>query len=65
MDEGLLLKRTEEFMVNTEEEAKALIENAKAKQLEDGYGYELTSYSSTKKCKKDESWVIVKLVKVY
>lgn len=61
MDEGLLLKRTEEFMVNTEEEAKALIENAK--QLEDGY--ELTSYSSTKKCKKDESWVIVKLVKVY
>lgn len=65
MNEGLLLKRTEEFMVNTEEEAKALIENAnaKAKQLEDGY--ELTSYSSTKKCKKDESWVIVKLVKVY
>lgn len=41
MNEGLLLKRTEEFMVNTEEEAKALIENAKAKQLEDGY--ELTS----------------------
>ena len=63
MNEGLLLKRTEEFMVNTEEEAKALIENAKAKQLEDRY--ELTSYSSTKKCKKDESWVIVKLVKVY
>lgn len=63
MNEGLLLKRTEEFMVNTEEEAKALIENAKAKQLEDGY--ELTSYSSTKKYKKDESWVIVKLVKVY
>lgn len=65
MNEGLLLKRTEEFMVNTEEEeeAKALIGNAKAKQLEGGY--ELTSYSSTKKCKKDESWVIVKLVKVY
>lgn len=31
MNEGLLLKRTEEFMVNTEEEAKSLIENAKAK----------------------------------
>ena len=29
MNEGLLLKRTEEFMVNTEEEAKVLIENAK------------------------------------
>lgn len=63
MCEGVLLKRTEEFMVNTEEEAKSLIEMAKSKQLEDGY--ELTSYSSTKKSKKDEDWVIVKLVKVY
>jgi len=39
---GEILKRTEEWRVNDEAEAKALIEQAKKKELDDGY--ELVSY---------------------
>lgn len=56
-----ILKRTEEFRVETEEQAVALIEQAKEKEKEEGY--ELVSYTSTKKSKKDEEYVIVKLTK--
>lgn len=63
---GELLKRTEEFKVNNEEEAKALIEQAKAN--ENVEGYELKSYKMVKKDKKSkgeviDEWVIVTLVK--
>ena len=63
---GELLKRTEEFKVNDEEEAKALIEQAKAN--ENIEGYELKSYKMVKKDKKSkgeviDEWVIVTLVK--
>lgn len=61
-----LLKRTEEFRVNNEAEAEALI--AQAKKDPDGEGYELTSYKMVKKDKKlkgeiVDSYVIVTLVK--
>ena len=63
---GELLKRTEEFKVNDEAEAKALIEQAKAN--ENVEGYELKSYKMVKKDKKSkgeviDEWVIVTLVK--
>lgn len=63
-----LLKRTEEYRVNNEQEAEALI--AQAKQDPDGEGYELTSYKMVKKDKKSkdvvvDSWVVVTLVKVW
>lgn len=63
-----LLKRTEEYQVNNEQEAEALI--AKAKQDPDGEGYELTSYKMVKKDKKSkgvvvDSWVVVTLVKAW
>lgn len=57
---GEILKRTEEFRVNDEEEAKALIEQAKTKANEGGY--ELVSYQSTHKVKKDDDYYVVKLV---
>lgn len=61
-----LLKRTEEYRVNNEEEAQALIQ--KAKQEENTDGYELTSYKMVKKEKKvkgeiADSWVVCTLVK--
>lgn len=61
-----LLKRTEEYKVNNEAEAQALIEQAKRDP--NGEGYELTSYKMVKKDKKSkgeiiDSWVIVTLVK--
>lgn len=61
-----LCKRTEDWIVNDEIEAKALIEKAKAE--ENVEGYELKSYKMVKKDKKQkgeivESWVIVTLVK--
>lgn len=61
-----LIKQTDEIIVNTEEEAKALIESFKKKAPEDGY--EIISYTSTLKEKKSkgeviDSWVIVKIVK--
>ena len=63
---GELCKRTEEWRVNDEQEAKALIEQAKAN--ENAEGYELKSYKMVKKDKKSkgeviDEWVIVTLVK--
>lgn len=65
---GEIMKRTEEIRVGTEEEAMALIEQAKENgKIE---GYELVSYTSTKKEKKQRGQVIdeyflVKLVKTW
>jgi hypothetical protein len=61
-----IMKQTDEIRVETEEEAKALIEDFKQKALENGY--EIASYSSTKKDKKlkgevVDEWVVVKIVK--
>lgn len=61
-----LLKRTEEFRVNNEAEAQALINQAK--EDPEGEGYELISYKMVKKDKKSkgeiiDSWVVVTLVK--
>lgn len=61
-----LMKRTEEFRVNNEAEAQALINQAKEDPK--GEGYELISYKTVKKDKKQkgeviESWVVVTLVK--
>ena len=63
-----LLKRTEEYRVNNEAEAEALIE--KAKHDVDKEGYILNSYKMLKKEKKSkgeiiDSWIIVTLVKVW
>ena len=63
---GELCKRTEEFRVNNEAEAQALIDQAKKDP--EGEGYELTSYKMVKKDKKSkgeivDSWIIVTLVK--
>ena len=46
---GELCKRTEEWRVNDEAEAKALIEKAKADEAVEGY--ELKSYKMVKKIK--------------
>lgn len=61
-----LLKRTEEFRVNNEAEAQALINQAK--EDPNNEGYELISYKMVKKDKKSkgeivDSWVVVTLVK--
>lgn len=61
-----LLKRTEEFRVNNEAEAQALINQAK--EDPEGEGYELVSYKMVKKDKKSkgeiiDSYVIVTLIK--
>lgn len=61
-----IMKQTDEIRVDTEEEAKALIDDFKNKALQGGY--EIASYSSTKKDKKVkgevvEEWVVVKIVK--
>lgn len=61
-----LMKRTEDYMVGSEEEAKILIEKAKADERNEGY--ELKSYKMTKKEKKSkgeiiDSYVIVTLIK--
>lgn len=58
-------KITEEWIANTEEEAKTLIEKAKLDNT-----YELTKYSSDKKEKKSkgevvDSWFVVKLTKTF
>lgn len=63
---GELCKRTEEFRVNNEAEAQALIDQAKRDP--EGEGYELVSYKMVKKDKKSkgeviDSWIIVTLVK--
>lgn len=61
-----LIKQTEEYLVDTEKEAQALIEKFKEKSSEEGY--EVVSYTSTLKEKKSkgeviESHYLVKLVK--
>ena len=61
-----IVKITEEWRVNDEDEAKALIEKAKANATD----YDLASYKMVKKDKKSKgeiisSWVIVTLVKKY
>lgn len=63
---GELHKKTEEWWVDDEAEAKALIEQAKAD--ENVEGYELKSYKMVKKDKKSkgeviDEWVVVTLVK--
>lgn len=63
---GELCKRTEEFRVNNEAEAQALIDQAKKDP--EGEGYELISYKMVKKDKKSkgeivDSWIIVTLIK--
>lgn len=63
---GEIMKMVEEYRVETEEQAKALIEQVKAQEA-DG-GYELTSYTSTLKEKKSkgetiDSFYLVKLTK--
>lgn len=63
---GEIQKQTDEIRVETEEQAKGLIENFKQKAREEGY--EITSYTSTLKEKKSkgeiiDSYYIVKIVK--
>ena len=58
-----MIKRTDEIRVETEEAAQELIQETKNSSINDGY--ELTSYSSTHKIKKDDDYYIVKLVKTY
>lgn len=57
------MKQTDEIRVETEEEAKALIEDFKQKALENGY--EIASYSATHKVKKDDDFYICKIIKVW
>lgn len=61
-----IMKQTDEIRVETEEEAKALIENFKT--LANENGYEIASYTSTHKEKKSkgevvEDYYVVKVVK--
>lgn len=58
-----LLKRTEEYRVETEQDAEALIQSAKDDSVKNGY--ELTAYTATHKVKKDDDFYLVKLVKVW
>ena len=58
---GEILKQTDEIRVETEEDAKALIEDFKNKALQEGF--EIASYSATHKVKKDEDFYICKIVK--
>lgn len=57
---GEIMKRTEEIRVETEEEAMALIESFKEKSKTEGY--EIVSYCSTHKVRKDDNFYIVKIV---
>lgn len=61
-----IMKQTDEIKVNTEEEAKALIESFKEKAKKEGF--EIASYASTLKEKKSkgeviDSYYIVKICK--
>ena len=58
-----IMKQTDEIRVETEEEAKTLIEDFKQKALENGY--EIASYSATHKVKKDDDFYICKIIKVW
>ena len=55
------MKQIDEIRVNTEEEVLALINNFKEEAKTKGY--ELVSYASVHKVKKDDDFYIVKLVK--
>lgn len=58
-----LLKRTEEYCVETEQEAEDFIRDTKEAANEKGY--ELISYSATHKVKKDDDYYLLKLIKSY
>lgn len=58
---GEIQKQTDEIRVNSETEAQALIDSFKEKAREGGY--EITSYSSTHKTKKDDDYYLIKIVK--
>lgn len=58
---GELLKQTDEIRVETEEQAKELIESFKQKAREEGF--EVTSYSATHKIKKDDDYYLCKIIK--
>ncbi len=58
-----LLKKTEEYRVETEQEAQDFIEEVKNAAAVNGY--ELTSYSSTHRYKKDKDYYQIKIVKTY
>ena len=56
-----IMKQTDEIRVDTEKEAQALIDSFKEKAKTEGY--ELVSYTSTHKEKKDDDFYIVKIIK--
>lgn len=63
-----LLKRTEEYRIDTEEEAEVLLE--KEKKNSSTESYEISSYNLIKKEKKSkgeviDSYVILKITKVW
>lgn len=58
---GEILKQTDEIRVETEKEAQELIDYFKQKAREDGF--ELTSYTSTHKVKKDDNYYLIKISK--
>lgn len=55
------MKQTDEIRVDTEKEAQTLIDNFKEKAKTEGF--EITSYTSTHKEKKDDDFYIVKIIK--
>ena len=60
---GEILKRTDEYRVETEADAKQFIEEAKQKAREGGY--EIASYSATHKVKKDDDYYVIKVSRVW
>lgn len=63
-----LVKRTDEYKVDTEKEAQDLIDKTKTEQSSEGF--ELTNFGSAAKNKKlkgeiIDSWFIVKLTKQF
>jgi hypothetical protein len=56
-----IMKQTDEIRVETEQDAKSLIESFKQKA--DEGGYEIASYAATHKQTKDDDYYIVKIVK--
>lgn len=56
-----IMKQTDEIRVDTEKEAQALIDSFKEKAKNEGF--ELVSYTSTHKEKKDDDFYIVKIIK--
>ena len=60
---GEILKRTDEYRVETEADAKQFIEEVKQKAREGGY--EIASYSATHKVKKDDDYYVIKVSMVW